>query len=128
MEETTRIICITCPMGCSLDVAHDGPVVTQVTGNSCKRGVDYAQSELTDPRRMVTTTVRLHGGRQPLLPVYTAAPLPKHLVFDLLAVLRRVELQAPVLAGQVVLENALGTGVDVLASADSAAVESNLDG
>jgi CxxC motif-containing protein len=128
MEETAKIICITCPMGCALDVTHEGTVVSQVTGNSCKRGAEYAQNELTDPRRMVTTTVRLHGGRHPLLPVYTAAPLPRHLIFDLLAELRKVELQAPVEAGQVILRNALGTGIDVLASTDSGAAEAHRDG
>jgi len=51
-----------------------------------------------------------------LVPVYTAAAIPRPLIFDLLAELRKVELPAPVQMGQVVLESALGTGVDVLAS------------
>ena len=117
-EETTRVICITCPMGCSLEVTHEGKTVTKVTGNQCKKGLSYAEAEISDPRRMVTTTVRVQGGVHPLVPVYTAAPIPKPLISDLLAALRRVQLQAPVQMGQVVLENALGTGIDVLASRD----------
>jgi len=117
-EETTRVICITCPMGCSLEVTHEGKTVTKVTGNQCKKGLSYAEAEISDPRRMVTSTVRVLGGVHPLVPVYTAAPIPKPLIFDLLAALRRVQLQAPVQMGQVVLENALGTGIDVLASRD----------
>ncbi len=123
MEETTRIICTTCPMGCALDVNHEGKTVTKVVGNACKRGLDYAQNELSDPRRVVTTTVRLRGARHPLLPVYTEAPVPKAVIFELLGVLRRIELGAPVQAGQVVLDDALGTGISVLASTDAVAAE-----
>jgi CxxC motif-containing protein len=115
-EETTKIICITCPMGCTLEVTHDGGTITKVDGEQCKRGKEYAQAELTDPRRMVTSTAKVKGGVHPLVPVYTAAPIPKPRIFDLLAELRKVELQAPVKAGQKVLENVFDTGIDVLAS------------
>ena len=114
--ETSEMICITCPVGCALQVTHDGKKVTNVVGHRCKLGMEYAQKELIDPRRMVASTVRVHGGIHPLLPVYTAAPFPKHLIFDLLAELRKLELAAPVGVDQVVLPNALNTGVDVLAS------------
>ena len=117
-EETSEMICITCPVGCALRVTHDGRRVIHVEGHGCKRGIEYADKELSDPRRMVATTVVVRGGVHPLVPVYTAGPIPKHLIFGLLAELRRVELEAPVSAGQVVLDNALGTGIDVLASRD----------
>lgn len=116
-------ICITCPMGCSIAVIHDGATIVELTGNNCKRGVTYVQNELTDPRRMVASTVKVRGSLHPLLPVYTATPFPKNRIFDLLAELRQVELQAPVTMEQVVLENALGTGVNVIASRDMPAVE-----
>ncbi|MCS7061103.1 MAG: DUF1667 domain-containing protein [Anaerolineae bacterium] len=118
MEQTDTLICITCPMGCSLAVVHEGQTVIQVTGNHCNRGPRYAQAELSDPRRMVATTVKVRGGSKRLLPVYTAAPFPKSRIFELLAVLRNLEVEAPVRADQVVLANALGTGIDVLASRD----------
>jgi len=117
-EEKTRLICITCPMGCTLDVTHDGDTVVRVEGNACKRGIAYAEGELTDPRRMVTTTVRVKDGRHSLVPVYTSAPIPKARIFDLLAALRAVELTAPVQMGQVVLSHVVGTEVNVLASRD----------
>ena len=116
--KTENVICTTCPMGCTLQVTHDGETVVDIEGNACKRGTAYVQQELTDPRRMVATTVRVRGGVHPLVPVYTDAPFPKPCIFDLLAELRRVELGAPVRGGQVVLENALGTEVNVLASRD----------
>ena len=101
-----------------MQVTHEGNIILGVEGNACKRGEAYAKTELVDPRRMVATTVQVEGGIHPLAPVYTAAPISKLLIFDLLAELRQVKLRAPVRAGQVVLGDALGSGVTVLASRD----------
>ncbi|HQE91733.1 MAG TPA: DUF1667 domain-containing protein [Anaerolineae bacterium] len=116
MPITEKMICITCPMGCSIEVTHEGQTLLNVEGNNCPRGAEYVRRELTDPRRMAATTVRVKGGIHPLVPVYTAQPFPKPRLFELLEVLRRVELEAPVALGQVVLANALDTGIDILAS------------
>lgn len=115
-QEHRKFICITCPRGCALDVTMEGEAVVKMEGNSCKRGIDYVTGELNDPRRMVTTTVRVRGGVHPLAPVYTESPIPKPRIFDLLAEIRKIELRAPVKFGDVVIENALGTGVNILAS------------
>ncbi len=115
MSIEEKIICITCPKGCSLEVTRDGQTVLKVKGG-CKRGKEYVQRELTDPRRMVATTVRVKGGIHPLLPVATAAPFPKPRIGELMDALRRVEVSAPVEPGQPVLEDALGTGIAILAS------------
>ncbi|HEY9076745.1 MAG TPA: DUF1667 domain-containing protein [Anaerolineaceae bacterium] len=117
MEETTKIICITCPRGCTVDVTHDGSTVIK-TNATCKRGREYVQRELTDPRRMVATSVRVKGGLHPLLPVYTAAPFPKPRLMELMQVLRTIEVTAPVKMGDVILTNALDTGIDIIASRD----------
>jgi len=118
VKEAKELICITCPMGCTLDVTHEGDTIVEVDGATCKRGLDYAEEELTDPRRMVTTTVRVVGGLHPLLPVYTSAPIPKARIFDLLEAIRKAEVKAPVRVGDVVLEDVVDTDVDVLASRD----------
>ena len=116
MPITEKMICITCPMGCSVEVTHEGQTLLSVDGNTCKRGEDYIRRELTDPRRMVATTVKVKDGIHPLVPVYTEEAFPKPRIFDLLDKLRQVELEAPVEMGQVVLPNALDTGIDILAS------------
>jgi len=123
MSETTKLICITCPKGCTLMVTHDGTTVLAVDGNTCKRGAEYAKAELSDPRRMVATTVRIKNGIHPLLPVYTASPFPKPRIRELLEELRDVELNAPVQMGSVVVKDVLGTGIDVVASRDMGKVE-----
>jgi CxxC motif-containing protein len=115
--DKTKILCITCPKGCALEVTHDGKTIMDVKPG-CKRGHEYVQREFTDPRRMVASTVRIKGGIYPLLPVYTAAPFPKGRIKDLLAALRSTEVSAPVKMGMVVAANVLDTGIDILASRD----------
>jgi CxxC motif-containing protein len=116
MPITEKMICITCPMGCSVEVTREGQTLLSVDGNTCKRGEDYIRRELTDPRRMIATTVKVIDGIHPLVPVYTEEAFPKPRIFELLEKLRQVELEAPVAMGQVVLANALDTGIDILAS------------
>jgi CxxC motif-containing protein len=110
-----KVICTTCPKGCTLEVTRDGDTVVSVI-NGCKRGHEYARQELTDPRRMVASSVRISGGIHPLMPVYTSAPFPKPRIPELLKVLRNVEIKTPVKVDQVVIENVLGTGIDIRAS------------
>jgi CxxC motif-containing protein len=118
MTATEKMICITCPMGCNLTVTHEGMTVLRTEGNTCKQGLSFAEAELTDPRRMVATTVRVKGAIHPLAPVYTEKPFPKPRIFDLLREVRQMEIVAPVAMNQVVLENALGEGINIIASRD----------
>jgi len=122
MAEISEIICVTCPKGCTLRVKHEGKQVLEVL-DGCKRGEEYAICELQDPRRMVASTVRVEGGLHPLVPVYTRKAFPKHMIPELARSLRSVEVTAPVKINQVVLANALGTGIDVVASRDMPKVE-----
>jgi CxxC motif-containing protein len=117
MEETKEIICITCPKGCTLTVNFEGQTVINIRPG-CKRGHEYIARELKDPRRMVASSVRVLGSLHPLLPVYTAAPFPKPRISELMAALRKLELDAPIQMAQVVLADALGTGIDIIASRD----------
>ena len=45
---------IVCPIGCQLTVTLENGVVTEVTGNTCPRGKQYATDECTNPVRTVT--------------------------------------------------------------------------
>ena len=112
---TEKVICTTCPKGCTLEVTRDGNTIISIL-NGCKRGHEYARQELTDPRRMVASTVRIQGAIHPLLPVYTSAPFPKPRIPELLKILRQVELTAPVKADQIILDDVLGTGISIHAS------------
>ena len=117
MKEIRQITCIRCPLGCLLTVEITDGAVTKVEGNLCKRGVEYAQSECIHPVRTLTTTVKvIHGDP---LPVRSAEPLPKSLIFDCMAVLRTVSVTAPVSAGTVIVNNICNTGIDMIATADA---------
>ncbi len=118
MSEQRQFICVTCPVGCAIDAVVDGETVVEMRGYACKRGVEFVHKELTAPRRMLTTTVRVQEGVLPLAPVRSAGPLPKGLIADVVDALRRVILTAPVREHQVILKDALGSGVDVIASRD----------
>ena len=120
--ETKVMNCIMCPMGCEMTVTLDNGKFADVTGNSCPRGSRYAESEVTDPRRMLTTTVRIKGGLLPLLPVVSADVLPKGKIADCAAHLRNVIVEAPVKAGDVIVPDILDLGVDIVASRDMARV------
>ena len=117
MHETENVICITCPKGCTLEVLRDGESILEIR-QGCKKGHGYVRQELTDPRRMVASTVKIRGALHPLLPVYTSAPFPKGKILDLMKALRSVQVDSPVKTGEVVLSNALGTGIDIIASRD----------
>jgi CxxC motif-containing protein len=117
-RETAQYLCTGCPLGCRLEVEHEEGEIVEVRGFSCKRGKTFAVQEFSDPRRSVSTTVRVDGGRWARLPVKTAEQVPKGLVEELCEALHRLTLQAPVAMGDVVLNDALGTGIAVVATRD----------
>ena len=106
-----RLICIGCPQGCTLEVQPSGDGAPRVRGARCRRGKEYAQNELTDPRRTITTTVTVRGGAHPLVAVRSAEPIPKHYVWQALREVKALVLEAPVAARQVVTESAAGSGI-----------------
>ncbi|MSC77187.1 DUF1667 domain-containing protein [Eubacterium ramulus] len=121
--ERKELICIGCPLGCNLTVEMDGGQVVSVNGNTCKRGDDYARKELTEPRRIVTSTVPVAGGNLPVVSVKTASDIPKGKIRECLCALKGVTLTAPVQIGDVIVENVADTGVDVIATKSISAVE-----
>ena len=114
--EQRILTCIGCPLGCLVTVELENGEVVSVTGNTCKRGDDYARKEVTTPTRIVTSTVRVTGGNAPTVSVKTKSDIPKDKIFDCAKALKEVKVTAPVSIGDVVLENVAGTGVDVVAT------------
>ena len=112
--EQREFICVICPVGCTITATVEGTELISVEGQGCPRGIDFVREELTAPKRSLTTTVRVAGGALPLVPVRSREPLPKGMVLDVAARLRSVEVAAPVAAHQVVLPDALGSGVDIV--------------
>lgn len=115
MEEK-NLTCINCPMGCALTALMNGDEVIKVTGNTCNRGDVYARKELTDPTRIVTSTVKVVGGKSDMVSVKTREDIPKGKIFECVKVLRDVQIQAPVHIGDIVAANVADTGIDVVAT------------
>ena len=108
--------CICCPLGCRIEVAlaENGPV-SEVSGYTCKRGADYAAQEAVAPERMVTAVLCVSGCLEPVS-VKTQRPVPKAAMKDVLAAVAALRLDAPVAAGDVLIEDVCGTGVAVVAT------------
>ena len=115
------LTCIVCPKGCELHVELDGGNIKKVEGYTCKRGLVYAEAECTHPTRTVTSTVRTVGGA--VLPVKTSSPIPKELIFELMRTINSATAKDDAKIGDVIIKNVLGTGADVVATADAADCE-----
>ena len=114
--ERKNLTCIGCPLGCQIMVELENGEVVSVSGNTCKRGDDYARKEVTSPTRIVTSTVKVSGGNAPTVSVKTKSDIPKDKIFDCAKALKEVMVQAPIAIGDVVIENVAGTGVDIVAT------------
>ncbi|QXM07450.1 DUF1667 domain-containing protein [Crassaminicella indica] len=108
-------------MGCRLTVSKEENGY-KVTGNSCKRGAAYGIKEMTNPTRVIPTTVKIRNGFLKRLPVKTNGSIPKELIFKCMEIINSVEVEAPVKIGDVIIENILGTGVDVVATKTMASI------
>ena len=114
--ENRDLICIGCPLGCPLTVTIENNEVTAVTGNTCPKGDAYARKEVTNPTRIVTSTVCVEGGVAPMVSCKTASDIPKGKIFDVANALKNVVVKAPVAIGDILLANVADTGVDIIAT------------
>lgn len=110
------LICIGCPMGCMLSAEVVKGEVVSVKGNTCRRGEIYAKKELTNPTRIVTSTVRVYDGTIGAVSVKTESDIPKEKIAEIVAVLASVTVNAPVCCGDVIVRNVCGTGVNIVAT------------
>ncbi|WP_282580181.1 DUF1667 domain-containing protein [Natroniella sulfidigena] len=114
------ITCISCPVGCDVEFEVVEDEIKSIEGNRCPKGKKYVRNEYFNPTRVLPTTVRVTGGVLPLVPVKTEEAIPKELLEVAMKELAKVELQAPVKLGDVVIENILDTEVNVVATRDLA--------
>lgn len=117
----TELTCIGCPLGCAVAVEMDeNGQISGIAGNTCRRGEDYARKEVTNPTRIVTSTVRVEGGAWHMVSVKTKSDIPKDKIAACVEGLRGVCVKAPVHIGDTVVENIAGTGVDMVATREIA--------
>lgn len=109
-----KLVCIVCPKGCDISVTDNG----KITGATCKRGEDFAKTEMTAPMRTVCTTVSTAFAHRPVLPVRTKGEIPKEKIFDFMDFIKTVKVTAPTKRGDVLAKNVLNCGVDLIATDD----------
>ena len=113
-----EIICTVCPRGCHMIVDGDEKKVLSVEGYGCKRGLTYAEAEYLNPVRILTTTVKVAGSDNELLPVRSNAPLPKGKLFECMEIIKKTVVNLPVKRYDVIVKNICDTGIDIVATKD----------
>jgi CxxC motif-containing protein len=115
MGKKVEITCISCPMGCDVELTiDDSDQIECMEGASCKAGEKYVKNEYYNPTRILPTTARVKNGVLPLVPVKTKEPIPKELLEKAMVEIAKIELEAPVKLGDIVIENILDTGVNIV--------------
>ena len=108
------LTCIICPRGCQIKIKMDGDSITEITGNTCKRGEEYARNEMTNPVRTLTSTIAINGGG--VVSVKTDKPIPKDKMFECMEEINKKVINKPIIVGQILIENLLNTGANVVAT------------
>jgi len=118
MSNATRTLtftCIICPIGCRLKVLVRDSAIISIEGNRCPRGVVYAQNEI-NPKRTLITVIKVEGGNLLVVSVKSSEPIPKSLIPKAMEALSEVTVQAPIKIGDIVAQDLLGLGVNIVAT------------
>ncbi|MBN2651586.1 MAG: DUF1667 domain-containing protein [Spirochaetales bacterium] len=110
-------VCISCPQGCQLEITVDGDEIV-VTGNRCRKGIDYARQEMLNPVRTITTTVATVFDDFPRLPVRTESDVDLDKIFDFMREINLIKVDRRLKVGDIVADNLLGLGVRLIATTD----------
>lgn len=111
-----EFICIICPNGCRISAEYEGTNIKNITGEECPKGKDYVENEITNPLRVFTGSVLVENGDFPLVSVKTPSPIPKKYLKKIGEITRRIEVEAPIEIGQIIVSNLLGEDIDLIAT------------
>jgi CxxC motif-containing protein len=116
MDRARQVICIRCPNGCLVTADKNPDGTFAVTGNMCPKGKEYIINEFTNPVRNISSTVRVTGGTGEVISCKTASEIPKGKIMEVMNVIEKTSVRAPIEVGDILIENAAGTGVDIVAT------------
>lgn len=103
-------------MGCQITLTLQNQTIEKIEGYTCKRGKTYAKKEITNPTRIVTSTVNVNNGDIAMLSVKTREAVPKAKIAACMAELRGLSVNAPIEIGAVIIKNCAETGIDIVAT------------
>jgi CxxC motif-containing protein len=114
-----KMRCIVCPEGCPMQAEFetDSKKIISLEGHNCKRGIKFAESEITNPLRLLTTTIRIDSGISQRLPVRSNNPAPKEKILSMVKEVKKIRAKAPIKMGEIIIADVLGTGIDIISSA-----------
>lgn len=112
------ITCIVCPIGCEIyvDTKNENGEIVSLTGNRCPKGKDYAVQEVTAPKRVIMSVINVRGSNFPTVSVKTSKPVLKKLIPTIMEELSKIELEAPIAIGDIIIKNVAGTDADIIAT------------
>ena len=115
-----QLICIVCPNGCELTaqvVRSDGRLVVEdISGGLCDKGAPWAEQELINPVRTISSNVLVTGGDMRLVSVRTNRAIPRDKIFDIMAQIKQLTVAAPVEIGDVLLDRPCNTDCQIIAT------------
>jgi len=111
-----KLTCIECPRGCTLTVDFENCRVVSVEGNACPQGNAYAVAEIQHPVRLITSAVLAESLEIKMVPVRTDKPVPRDRVMDVMSAIKKIRLNRPVRCGEIIADNFLGLGVNLIAT------------
>lgn len=112
---SNMLICVLCPKGCEINVVEEAGAL-MIQGNACPKGEGFAREEWYAPKRMLTTTVKTTSDRQPRLPVRSSVPVPKPRIDEIMLIINHITVPLPVALGDIIIENVLELGIDIIAT------------
>lgn len=116
-DQKKAITCIICPIGCRINIDLTESIF-RIAGNKCKRGEEFAKTEMTSPVRSLTTTVRTSFAGKPVLPVKTRGEIPKEKIKEIMRELSCIIITEKIGIGETVVSNVSGTGCDIIAASN----------
>jgi len=114
--EKKHFTCVTCPVGCEVDVEVKDSNIISMKGNRCDKVKEFVLQELKEPMRVFTTIVRIKGAKYAMLPVRTDKTIPKRLFKQAIEMLADINLQAPVHMSDVLVKDVAGSGANIIAT------------
>jgi CxxC motif-containing protein len=97
-------------------VEIDDNKVTNIIGYGCSRGKQWGIEEATSPKRVVMSVIKVRKGDLPTVSVKTDKRMPKERIRDVMKMLARLEVEAPIHMGQIIVKDIFGLGVNIIAT------------
>lgn len=118
MSKRKTLTCVACPKGCEITVEYEDDEILEILGNACPQGANYAKEEIVAPTRILPTTIKVKNGALPLCPVKTTEQIPLELMHQAMEIIGEKKIEAPIAMGDILIENILDTGADIVATRD----------